>query len=148
LLAVSGVLGWRNLRGIEAELGLPAEVFEGQAFGLPLRLRHRGGRRARDLLLAVDGAPAGHFQARLEGRGRWAEGWLRLPPAMRGRHLLAELRLASYYPFGFLRRGNRRKLGLSVLVYPRLLDGFNTPPAPPGAWEGESARRRHPSGDE
>lgn len=147
LLVVSGIASRQNLRRLEVELSTPEEVYAHQAFSLGYTLRNAGrlwGRR----FLVIAGIGAGkpvlvpHLPRGASRRGALElianrRGWLRIP----------YLHLSSIYPLGLFRKGMRQRVGVELLVFPRLLDAGEYR-VPKGGPVGERPSRRPGTGHE
>jgi len=127
LLAVSGVVSRRNLRGLEPALRPAGDLYARRPARLDFTLANRARRRPRWLLLvAADPRGSWRLVERLAG-GEAAAGTLDLLFPRRGRHRVAFLHVASLFPLGLFRKGMRYPVGLELLVYPELF--------PPGQLE-------------
>ena len=119
-LVVSGVVSRQNVRGLEAALELPAEVFANQPFTLGFALTNRGRWLPRWLLLVAasrGGSPrlVPYLPRRGVSRGR-----LELLLRGRGLQTIPALHVSSLFPFGFFRKGVRYALERELLVFPEL----------------------------
>lgn len=141
LLVVSGFVSRRNLRGLDATLEAPADVYARRPAALQFTLASRARWAARWLLLVA-----------ADERGPW-----RLIPALppgeastgsierifprRGRHRLAALHVASLFPLGLFRKGLRYPVASDVLVYPELFAPGEIEIAPAGSSGDREAAR-------
>lgn len=141
LLVVSGFVSRRNLRGLEATLEAPADVYARRPAALAFALASRSRWAARWLLLVA-----------ADERGPW-----RLIPSLppeeaasgsidrifprRGRHRLEFLHVASLFPLGLFRKGLRYPVASEVLVYPELFAAGEIEIAPAGTSGDREAAR-------
>jgi uncharacterized protein (DUF58 family) len=141
VLIVSGVMSRENVRGLEAELEAPGEVFANRPFSLAFTLRNRSRLFARwFLLFTVSRSAQPLLIPYLPRRGRSA-GNVEMIVPLRGRQQLSFAHVSSLFPFGFFRKGVRYRVDLELLVFPELF------PAGPNRLEevdhqGEEASRR------
>lgn len=147
LLVVSGVASRQNLRRLEVELSRPEEVYAHQAFNLGYAIRN-GGRLWGRRFLVIAGIGAGkpvlipHLP-----RGASRRGILELIANRRGVLRIPYLHLSSIYPLGLFRKGMRHRVGVELLVFPRLLDAEEYR-IPAGGPVGEQPSRRPGTGHE
>lgn len=143
LLALSGLLGHRNLTAVSLRLLAPDEVWAGRPASVRALLENR--RRRPSFLLAVGGGagvPGAAVAAEVPA-GADAGLDLELSFPARGLHPWPGLEVSSVFPFGLIRRGRVLTPPGRVLVYP---------PPLPVAWEhveraelaGELVARRAP----
>jgi len=115
-MAVSGLLGKRNIEGIDLRLSLPGEIFAGQPTLLTVELRnHR--RRFPGFLLEVRLAGS---QARwnLLAPGETRSRALTFSFPCRGRQPVPEIELCSCFPVSFFYRSFRLHLDTAAVIYP------------------------------
>lgn len=115
LLALSGVLGHLNLRGLAIRAAAPEEVYA----GLPSTLRLEIANPRRHLpafLISLAGETALEIPP-----GRAAALTVTVTFPSRGRTPFPALDVLSEFPFGFVRRGWRLRPGGTCLVHPRPL---------------------------
>jgi uncharacterized protein (DUF58 family) len=119
-LVVSGVVSRQNVRGLDAELEIAADVFANSPFTLEFKLANRSRWMPRWLLLVAasrGGTPrlVPYLPRRGVGSGR-----LELLLGSRGRQAIPALHVSSLFPFGFFRKGVRYQLDRELLVFPEL----------------------------
>jgi uncharacterized protein (DUF58 family) len=120
LLIVSGIASRENVRGLEAELAPPPELFANRPFSVGFKLRSRALLFPRWFLLitlARSGSPL--LIPYLPRRGT-SVGQLEMMVGTRGYHRFPFVHVASLFPFGFFRKGVRYRVDCEVLVFPEL----------------------------
>jgi uncharacterized protein (DUF58 family) len=128
LLIVSGVASRENVRGLEAEVDPPGEVFANRPFAVGFRLKSRAFVFPRWFLLFTlsrSGSPL--LIPYLPRRGKSA-GQLELMVGSRGFHRFPYVHVSSLFPFGFFRKGVRYRVDLEVLVFPELFPAGGSHP--------------------
>ena len=144
-LILSGLVSRQNVRGLEAELSPPAEIFANRPFALRFSLVSRGRLLPRAFLLfsaAKTGQPL--LVPYLPRRGK-SVGQVEMLLPTRGRHAFPHVHVSSIFPFGFFRKGVRYRVGVEVLVFPEIFPAASTRPA--GAYRaGHDPSRRSGSG--
>jgi uncharacterized protein (DUF58 family) len=121
--AVSALAGWWNLRGLEASIQAPGQVFRGSQFPLRLTFRKKAGWScfAVEAVLGSSRAALGTLSA-----GAKAVVELRACASHRGWNLIEGLAVESLFPWGLIR--HRRALpGIEVLAYPCLREVHSIP---------------------
>lgn len=117
LLALSGVLGHMNLRGLAVTLRLPEEIYAGRPATAFLEIANGKGRLSSFLLRCcgeLEGAPV----VELRPGSRTSMG-VPLRFERRGRQQAGERLLTSVYPFGLIERGGYFRPGTTCIVFPR-----------------------------
>jgi uncharacterized protein (DUF58 family) len=117
LLALSGVIGYGNLRRLALRVNPPEEVYAGQPVTVPLLIRN-GRRRFPAFLLRAAGENAEETVIEILP-GREATIPLTVTFPARGRQPFPLRELTSEFPFGLIRRGGTFRPGGTCLVYPR-----------------------------
>jgi uncharacterized protein (DUF58 family) len=141
LLIVSGVASRENVRGLEAEVDPPGEVFANRPFAVGFRLKSRAFVFPRWFLLFTlsrSGPPL--LIPYLPRRGK-SVGQLELMVGSRGLHRFPYVHVSSLFPFGFFRKGVRYRVDLEVLVFPELFPAGGSHPQE-SAQAGDDASRR------
>lgn len=115
LLALSGVLGHANLRGLELRALPHGEVFAGRPFSLVLEVANRR-RRLPAYLIEAEGADGTVLEI---GPGDAARLTLDAVLPLRGLRPYPPRRVTSEFPLGLIRRGGLWRPAGSCLVYPR-----------------------------
>jgi uncharacterized protein (DUF58 family) len=141
LLLVSGVASRENVRGLEAALDPPGEVFANRPFAVGFRLQSRAFVFPRWFLLfalARSGQPL--LIPYLPRRGK-SVGQLEMMVGSRGFHRFPYVHVSSLFPFGFFRKGVRYRVDLEVLVFPELFPAGGGRPEQ-SEQAGEDASRR------
>jgi uncharacterized protein (DUF58 family) len=141
LLIVSGVASRENVRGLEAEIDPPGEVFANRPFAVGFRLKSRALVFPRWFLLFTlsrSGSPL--LIPYLPRRGKSA-GQLELMVGSRGYHRFPYVHVSSLFPFGFFRKGVRYRVDFEVLVFPELFPAGGSRPQE-SEQAGDDASRR------
>ncbi|MFL6237196.1 MAG: DUF58 domain-containing protein [Thermoanaerobaculia bacterium] len=141
LLIVSGVASRENVRGLEAEIDPPGEVFANRPFGVGFRLKSRALVFPRWFLLFTlsrSGSPL--LIPYLPRRGK-SVGQLELMVGSRGFHRFPYVHVSSLFPFGFFRKGVRYRVDFEVLVFPELFPAGGSRPQE-SQQTGDDASRR------
>jgi uncharacterized protein (DUF58 family) len=121
-LVVSGFASRRNLRGLRAEVEIPAEIYAKQPFSLAFRLTNRDRWSARRWLAVSVGAHRESALVPFIRRGGASQrGSLHLIFRRRGRHDIPHLRVASIYPLGIFFKVMRYAIGVELLIFPEIL---------------------------
>lgn len=115
-MAVSGVLGWLNIHGLDAVVTPPDEVYSGVPTLFTLRLTNRK-RLLPSFLLQVgcDGATA---DFRVMDRQGTATSSLMMTLMGRGHHTLGGVTVCSPFPINFFVRCRNLPLDLRTVVFP------------------------------
>lgn len=121
---VSWTLAGMSLRGLEARVALPLEIFAGEESLIDFTIaRNRAGAsRALSLALSGSGEPQGHvpYLENLAGGDRTKlQGLVRYPE--RGHHELRGVRVSTTYPFGLLRRRRLHADRRELWIYPAIM---------------------------
>jgi uncharacterized protein (DUF58 family) len=120
VLILSGVVSRENVRGLEATLEPPGEVFANRPFAVTFVLRSRALVFPRwFLLFTLSRAAPPLLIPYLPRRGR-SSGQLEIMVNSRGVHRFPYVHISSLFPFGFFRKGVRYRAELEVLVFPEL----------------------------
>lgn len=128
VLILSGVISRENVRGVEAELDPPGEIFANRPFGVGFTLRSRALLFPRWFLLftlARSGSPL--LIPYLPRRGK-SVGQLDMMVGARGFHRFPYVHVSSLFPFGFFRKGVRYRVDFEVLVFPELFPAGGSRP--------------------
>jgi uncharacterized protein (DUF58 family) len=128
VLILSGLASRENVRGLEAELTPPGEVFANRPFALGFTLRSRGRVFPRwFLLFTLSRSAQPLLIPYLPRRGRSA-GQLEMMVGSRGHHRFPYVHVSSLFPFGFFRKGVRYRVDFEVLVFPELYPAGSSRP--------------------
>lgn len=146
-LVVSGVTSRQNVRGLEAEVEAPDEVYAHHPFHARFRLANRGWLLPRWLLLVTLERGGQPRLVPYLGRRGSSRGELELIVPRRGLHRFPFVHVASLFPFGFFRKGARHQVDLEVLVFPELYAASGRHTVESGQ-HGEGASRRSNWGHE
>jgi uncharacterized protein (DUF58 family) len=115
-MAVSGLFGWANIRGLEAELLAPDEIYRGRGTLLTLRIVNRK-RRLGSFLLRVEilkaSLPVPLLAAGGEERISFTHTFMQ-----RGLVRVADCAVVSPFPVNFFVRGVRADIATDVTVFP------------------------------
>jgi uncharacterized protein (DUF58 family) len=128
VLILSGVVSRENVRGLEAELDSPGEVFANRPFAVGFRLQSRALVFPRWFLLftlARSGSPL--LIPYLPRRGK-SVGQLEMMVGTRGFHAFPYAHVSSLFPFGFFRKGVRYRVDFELLVFPELFPAGGSRP--------------------
>jgi uncharacterized protein (DUF58 family) len=119
-LLVSGVASRDNVRGLEATLDPPGEVFANRPFTVGFTLRSRALLFPRwFLLFTLNRAGQPLLIPFLPRRGK-SVGQLEVMVGERGYQRFPYVHVSSLFPFGFFRKGVRYRVDFEVLVFPEL----------------------------
>ncbi|HEX4964063.1 MAG TPA: DUF58 domain-containing protein [Thermoanaerobaculia bacterium] len=128
VLILSGVISRENVRGLEAALERPGEVFANRPFSVGFVLRSRALVFPRwFLLFALSRSAQPLLIPYLPRRGKSA-GQLEMMVGSRGVHRFPYVHVSSLFPFGFFRKGVRYRVDFEVLVFPELFAAADTRP--------------------
>lgn len=120
VLIVSGFLSRENVRGLEAALDTPGEVFANRPFSLGFTLTSRARVFPRwFLLFTVSREAQPLLVPHLPRRGR-SVGQIEMMIRSRGLHQIPSAHVSSLFPFGFFRKGVRYPVDLELLVFPEI----------------------------
>lgn len=120
VLILSGVASRENVRGLEAALDPPGEVFANRPFAVGFTLKSRALIFPRwFLLFTLSRSAQPLLIPYLPRRGR-SSGRLEMMVGSRGFHRFPFAHVSSLFPFGFFRKGVRYRVGFEVLVFPEL----------------------------
>lgn len=116
-MAVTGLVGWQNLRGLGIGLAVPDEIYAGVPTLCTLSVTNRK-RLLPSFLLTVRAAETELLVPMVDRRsGESIPVTLSFP--RRGSHVLADVVVSAPFPVGFFVREHRLPLGTSFLVFPR-----------------------------
>jgi len=128
VLILSGVASRENVRGLEAALEPPGEVFANRPFAVGFSLRSRALVFPRwFLLFTLSRSAQPLLIPYLPRRGR-SVGQLEVMVASRGVHRFPFVHVSSLFPFGFFRKGVRYRVDFEVLVFPELFPAGGSQP--------------------
>ncbi len=119
-LILSGIASRENVRGLEAALDPPGEVFANRPFTVGFTLKSRARVFPRWFLLFTltrTGQPL--LIPYLPRRGK-SVGQLEMMVGERGYRRFPHAHVSSLFPFGFFRKGVRYRVDFEVLVFPEL----------------------------
>ena len=120
VLIVSGVMSRENVRGLEAELEPPGEVFANRPFAVGFSLRNRSRFFPRwFLLFTVSRSAQPLLIPYLPRRGR-SSGSIDMMMPARGLQSLPFAHVSSLFPSGFFRKGVRYRVDMELLVFPEI----------------------------
>jgi uncharacterized protein (DUF58 family) len=141
MLIVSGVASRENVRGLEAELDPPGEVFANRPFAVGFRLKSRAIVFPRwFLLFTLSRSAQPLLIPYLPRRGR-SVGQLEVMVGARGFHRFPYVHVSSLFPFGFFRKGVRYRVDFEVLVFPELFPAGGSRPEESEQAGDDSSRR-------
>ena len=141
VLILSGVVSRENVRGLEAELGMPGEVFANRPFAVGFTLRSRALVFPRwFLLFTLSRSAQPLLIPYLPRRGKSA-GQLEMMVGSRGFHRFPFVHVSSLFPFGFFRKGVRYRVDLEVLVFPELFAAADSRPEESEQMGDDASRR-------
>lgn len=128
VLILSGVASRENVRGLEAALDPPGEVFANRPFAVGFSLRSRARVFPRwFLLFTLSRSAQPLLIPYLPRRGR-SVGQLEVMVASRGVHRFPFVHVSSLFPFGFFRKGVRYRVDFEALVFPELFPAGGSHP--------------------
>ena len=120
VLILSGVASRENVRGLEAELDPPGELFANRPFAVGFTLKSRALIFPRwFLLFTLSRTSQPLLIPYLPRRGK-SVGQLEMMVGARGVHSFPYAHVSSLFPFGFFRKGVRYRVDFEVLVFPEL----------------------------
>ena len=140
-MAVSGVVGWQNIRGLRATVDLPDEVYAGRECFVTVRLENRKRHLPSHLLRLTlpGGAPLSFAMLPRSGEAREilshtfpSRGEQELPPAV----------VSSPFPVNFFVRRTAVPVSGRCVVFPCLLAGATAGPGGGRRTEGEEESSR------
>jgi uncharacterized protein (DUF58 family) len=120
VLILSGVASRENVRGLEAELDPPGELFANRPFAVGFTLKSRALIFPRWFLLFTLSRTAQPLLIPYLPRRGKSVGQLEMMVGSRGVHSFPYVHVSSLFPFGFFRKGVRYRVGFEVLVFPEL----------------------------
>jgi uncharacterized protein (DUF58 family) len=129
ILVVSGFVSRQNVRRLEVEIEPPGEVFANRPFTLGLTVRSRARLLPRWFVLVDLGKGAKPLLIPYLPRGSKSASPVEVLVGRRGLHRVAAAHVASLFPFGFFRKGERYRLGFEHLVFPELFAASEVRPA-------------------
>ncbi|MDT8421395.1 MAG: DUF58 domain-containing protein [Desulfuromonadales bacterium] len=115
-MAISGLLGQQNLKGVRAEIVLPEEIYAGVPTLVSARIWNRR-RWMPGFLLRLELPDGGALFPVVESGGELSRP-LPLTPVRRGWQELPPLRVSSCFPVGFFVRSRQLHAQPDVLVFP------------------------------
>jgi uncharacterized protein (DUF58 family) len=119
-LILSGLASRANVRGLDAALEPPGEVFANRPFTLGFTLHSRAVFFPRWFLLFTLSRSAQPMLVPYLPRRGTSVGQLEMMVGTRGFHRFPFVHVASLFPFGFFRKGVRYRVDFEVLVFPEL----------------------------
>ncbi|HEV2856499.1 MAG TPA: DUF58 domain-containing protein [Thermoanaerobaculia bacterium] len=141
VLILSGVASRQNVRGLEAKLDPPGEVFANRPFAVGFTLKSRALVFPRWFLLFTLSRSAQPLLIPwLPRRGKSA-GQIEMLVGARGFHRFPFAHVSSLFPFGFFRKGVRYRVDFEVLVFPELFPAGGSHPQD-AEHAGDDASRR------
>lgn len=126
VLILSGLVSRENVRGLEAALDSPGEVFANRPFALGFTLRSRALVFPRWFLLFTLSRSAQPLLIPYLPRRGKSVGQLEILVTTRGFHRFPFVHVSSLFPFGFFRKGVRYRVDFEVLVFPELFPAGGT----------------------
>ncbi len=129
VLVVSGVISRQNVRGLEVRLAEPGEVHANRPFTVDLTVRSRGRFLSRWFILVDLGKGSKPLLIPHLPPGSKSASSIEVLVGRRGAHKLPAAHVASLFPFGFFRKGERYRLGFEILVFPELFAAATVQPA-------------------
>jgi uncharacterized protein (DUF58 family) len=142
VLILSGLVSRENVRGLEAALEPPGEVFANRPFSVGFTLRSRAVVFPRwFLLFTLSRSAQPLLIPYLPRRGR-SVGQLEMMIGTRGHHRFPYAHVSSLFPFGFFRKGVRYRVDHEVLVFPELFPAGGARPEDVEQAGDDSGRRR------
>lgn len=120
VLILSGLVSRENVRGLEAALDPPGEIFANRPFSLGFILRSRALVFPRWFLLFTLSRSAQPLLIPYLPRRGKSVGQLEMMIGARGFHRFPFVHVSSLFPFGFFRKGVRYRVDYEVLVFPEL----------------------------
>jgi hypothetical protein len=139
-MAVSGLAGWMNIRGIGVTAAFPDEIYEGSDTLVIVRLENRK-KMVPSFLLRVDACDA-HVGFNLVERNSVESDALTLRFYGRGKRVLEQVLVSSAFPINFFVRGKSVSLHSAFTVFPApRACGFPEGPGPRDA-KGEAFSQR------
>jgi uncharacterized protein (DUF58 family) len=120
VLILSGVASRENVRGLEATLDPPGEVFANRPFTMGFTLRSRALVFPRWFLLFTLSRSAQPLLIPYLPRRGKSVGQLEMMVGSRGFHRFPYVHVSSLFPFGFFRKGVRYRVDFEVMVFPEL----------------------------
>jgi uncharacterized protein (DUF58 family) len=142
VLILSGIASRQNVRGLEAQIEPPGEVFANRPFGVGFTLKSRALVFPRWFLLFTlsrSGQPL--LIPYLPRRGK-SVGQLEMMVGTRGFHRFPHVHVSSLFPFGFFRKGVRYRVDFETLVFPELFPAGGSRPEESEQMGDDASRRR------
>jgi uncharacterized protein (DUF58 family) len=142
VLILSGIASRQNVRGLEAQIEPPGEVFANRPFGVGFTLKSRALVFPRWFLLFTlsrSGQPL--LIPYLPRRGK-SVGQLEMMVGTRGLHRFPHVHVSSLFPFGFFRKGVRYRVDFETLVFPELFPAGGSRPEESEQMGDDASRRR------
>lgn len=128
VLILSGVASRENVRGLEAALDPPGEVFANRPFAVGFTLKSRALVFPRWFLLFTLSRSAQPLLIPWLPRRGKSVGQIEMLVGSRGFHRFPFVHVSSLFPFGFFRKGVRYRVDFEVLVFPELFPAGGSHP--------------------
>jgi len=142
VLILSGIASRQNVRGLEAQIDPPGEVFANRPFGVGFTLKSRALVFPRwFLLFTLSRAGQPLLIPYLPRRGK-SVGQLEMMVGTRGFHRFPHVHVSSLFPFGFFRKGVRYRVDFETLVFPELFPAGGSHPEESEQMGDDASRRR------
>ncbi|MBW8875265.1 MAG: DUF58 domain-containing protein [Acidobacteria bacterium] len=141
VLILSGVVSRENVRGLEAELEMPGEVFANRPFAVGFVLRSRALIFPRWFLLFTLARSAQPLLIPYLPRRGKSAGRLEMMVGSRGFHRFPYVHVSSLFPFGFFRKGVRYRVDFEVLVFPEIFAAADSHPEESEQMGDDTSRR-------
>lgn len=116
-MAVSGIFGWLNIRGLSASIEIPEEIYDTTETLVSLRLKNR--RTFPACFLTKVKVLGTEVCFTMVKRGEEEDGGALVTVKARGPVPLGEVRLESGFPINFFVRSKKYRIGESFTVFPR-----------------------------
>jgi len=141
VLILSGVASRENVRGLEAELDPPGELFANRPFAVGFTLRSRALVFPRWFLLFTLSRTAQPLLIPYLPRRGKSVGQLEMMVGSRGVHRFPYVHVSSLFPFGFFRKGVRYRVDFEALVFPELFPAGGSRPEESEQMGDDASRR-------
>jgi uncharacterized protein (DUF58 family) len=128
VLILSGIASRENVRGLEAALDPPGELFANRPFAVGFTLKSRALIFPRWFLLFTLSRTAQPLLIPYLPRRGKSAGQLEMMVGSRGVHRFPYVHVSSLFPFGFFRKGVRYRVDFEVLVFPELFPAGGSRP--------------------
>lgn len=136
-MLVSGIFGRKNLRGLDVTLEFPEERFAGSRVPVGIKLINR--RRFMPAFLTRVLVDTEEVLFPVATPGSTTVLYHNMVFDHRGRHRIAEIMLASVFPFNFFTRYRRVARDIDLIVFPRLHPCHQSLLASQTQWRGEAS---------